>query len=73
MTIGYQELGCPVVAGQYPHNGRLIDVGASQLSIWDSDPHIRFTLKHTYNNRYSMDEPVADPILRSPEEAFGPV
>ena len=54
MIIGYEDLGFPVVAGQYSYNDILVDVGSSQVSAWDSDPHIRFMLVHTYDNRYSM-------------------
>jgi hypothetical protein len=54
-TIGYKDLGCPVVAGQYPYNTILVDVGASQISEWDSDPQLRFALVHTYDNRYAME------------------
>ncbi|MBI1621349.1 hypothetical protein [Aquamicrobium zhengzhouense] len=58
MTIGYEELGRPVVAGQYPFQDRLIDVGPSQISIWESDPNIRFTLSQSYNNRFTLGAPV---------------
>ena len=54
MIIGYEDLGFPVVAGQYSYNDILVDVGSSQVSAWDSDPLIRFMLVHTYDNRYSM-------------------
>jgi hypothetical protein len=59
-TIGYDELDCPVVAGQYAHKDRLVDVGASQISVWNSAPHVRFTLNYTYDNRYSLGEPVEE-------------
>jgi hypothetical protein len=58
-TIGYKDLGCPVVAGQYPYNTILVDVGASQISAWDSDPQFRFALVHAYDNRYSLAPAVA--------------
>ncbi|MFC3204783.1 hypothetical protein [Aquamicrobium soli] len=54
-TIGYKDLGCPVVAGQYPYNTILVDVGAAQAREWERDPQIRFALVHTYDNRYSME------------------
>lgn len=61
-TIGYKDLGCPVVAGQYSYNAILVDVGASQISEWDSDPQFRFALVHTYENRYSLASVVAQAI-----------
>lgn len=53
-TIGHEDLGCPVVAGQYPFNTILVDVGAAQAREWERDPHVRFALVHSYDNRYSM-------------------
>jgi hypothetical protein len=50
-TIGYKDLGCPVVAGQYPYNTILVDVGAAQAREWERDPQSRFALVHTYDNR----------------------
>lgn len=53
-TISYEDLGQPVVAGQYSYQDMLIDVGASQISDWESNPLLRFDLIHTYDNRYSI-------------------
>jgi hypothetical protein len=57
IIVEYKDLDCPVVAGQYPYNTILVDVGASQISEWDSDPQLRFALVHTHENRYAMEPP----------------
>lgn len=54
MTIGYEDLNSPFIAGQYSHKDKLVDVGQSQIFDWEIDPSIRFNLVHSYDNRYFL-------------------
>ncbi|RAK25925.1 hypothetical protein C7374_11842 [Falsochrobactrum ovis] len=42
MTIGYEDLNSPFIAGQYSYKDKLIDVGQSQILDWETDSTIRF-------------------------------
>jgi hypothetical protein len=57
-TVGYEDLGSPVVAGQYAYKDKLVDIGASQISEWIRNPELRFRLLHTHDDRYTL-EPAA--------------
>ena len=54
-TVSYEDLGSPVVAGQYAYRDKLVDIGASQVSEWEHNPELRFALLHTYDDRYTLE------------------
>jgi hypothetical protein len=54
-TVSYEDLGSPVVAGQYAYRDKLVDVGASQVSEWIRNPELRFRLIQSLDNRYDIE------------------